>query len=157
MFDEFYYLEGDDNFKKKLFNKLKLLVLFLIILSIIGGLVRFEGIMHNDYLLLFYMLEIIDVVIIANSSYIFTSRKGILTKKEYHRTIESFGLYAILLDIFLILSFIGSIVYVINEGFHNDILWFIIYLLLKPTMFHLAYILKKSTSNLSFNKKENYE
>ena len=153
----FYYLEGDDNFKKKLFNKLKLLIFMLIAFSIIGGLVRFDGMLHNHFLLIFYMLEIIDILIMANSLYILTSRKGVLTEKEYHKTIDVFNVYVILLYIFLVLSFIGSIVYVIIEGFHNDVLWFIFYLLLKPIMFYLAYIFKKSTSNLSFDERENYE
>ena len=152
--EEYYYLKGDDDFKKKLFKKLKFLFLFLFIFSIIGGLVRFRGILYNRYLLFFYMLEIIVILLMANGLYILISHNGILTEKEYRKSIAVFKVYAILLFIFLTLSFIASIVYVFIYGFDNDLFWFIIYLLLKILMFYLTYLFKKIVDDLDFDTKE---
>ena len=152
--EEYYYLKGDDDFKKKLFKKLKFLFLFLFIFSIIGGLVRFRGILYNRYLLFFYMLEIIVILLLANGLYILISHNGVLTEKEYRKSIAVFKVYAILLFIFLTLSFIASIVYVFIYGFDNDLFWFIIYLLLKILMFYLTYLFKNSIDDLDFDTKE---
>lgn len=152
--EEYYYLKGDDDFKKKLFKKLKFLFLFLFIFSIIGGLVRFRGILYNRYLLFFYMLEIIVILFMANGLYILISHDGVLTEKEYRKSIAVFKVYAILLFIFLTLSFIASIVYVFIYGFDNDLFWFIIYLLLKILMFYLTYLFRNSIENLDFDTKE---
>ena len=152
--EEYHYLKGDDDFKKKLFKKLKFLFLFLFIFSIIGGLVRFRGILYNRYLLFFYMLEIIVILLLANGLYILISHNGVLTEKEYRKSIVVFKVYAILLFIFLTLSFIASIVYVFIYGFDNDLFWFIIYLLLKILMFYLTYLFKNSIDDLDFDTKE---
>ena len=152
--EEYHYLKGDDDFKKKLFKKLKFLFLFLFIFSIIGGLVRFRGILYNRYLLFFYMLEIIVILLLANGLYKLISHNGVLTEKEYRKSIAVFKVYAILLFIFLTLSFIASIVYVFIYGFDNDLFWFIIYLLLKILMFYLTYLFRNSIENLDFDTKE---
>lgn len=151
------HLEMDDDSRKKLFTKLKLIILCLLSLELLGGLLKFEGIMYNPFIIILYILEIISILIIANGLFTLTTYYKAMMDREIKKSINIFPAFTVILIILCIASFVGSIVFVLINGFNNDISYFAIYLLSKIAIGLLSYYFRYLTSDLEFKQDKSNE
>ncbi len=142
---------------KKLNTKLILIALCFLGLIIAGGLVRFHGMIYNGFVLIGYMLEVVDLLSLFNALFVFSNRKFKMTDRELKKSIVKMPKCLNTLYFLTGYSFIASIVYVIVCGFHNDVLPFITYLLIKITMFVLSMLFNNLIKDVYFEKDEKNE
>lgn len=147
-------LDMSDDDRKKLFRKLTLIIISMFLLALCGGLIRFDGVIHNTFIIIVYVLEILMMMALANGLFTLTTHYNSMIEKEMKKSVDAFPSYTVVLIVFCAISFIASIVYVIVNGFHKDILYFVVYLLIKIAIAVLSYYFRYLTLNLEFKDKE---
>lgn len=151
------HLIMDDDNRKKLFRKLVLIIVCMFALEVVDGLVRFEGIMHNTFIIILYVLELLVIFALANGLFTLTTHYKAMIDKEIKKSATVFPSYTIVLIVFCAISFIASIVFVISNGFNNDVYYFVIYLLSKIAIGLLSYYFRYLTLDLEFKQDKNNE
>ena len=146
-----YKLEKDKKDIDKLVKRLWLIILIMFGLEIVAGALPFKGMINTYYLIIPYGIELIMVLGLFWANFHFSNARYGLTTKQYKNSIERFEIDTIILTISSVFSFILSIVYIILNGFANDVLYFVLYLIIKVIVCLLSVYLYKSIKALNFN------
>ena len=138
---------------------IKVLVISIIFLSLIifNGFNRFYGMMVNRMLMFVYILQIVDLLSIYSGLYTLFFYNKYLTDRDINKSLNKFPTYTNLLMILNSISIILGIVYVIKEGFHNDIIEFIFFLIINILMIVLSFYFKKTIDNVYVEKNKEEE
>lgn len=148
---DIYRLEKDKKDIDKLIKKLWFIILIMFGLEIVAGAIPFKGMIGTYYLIIPYGIELIMVLGLLWANFYFSNARYELTSKQYKKSIERFKIDTIILMTLTVLSFILSIIYIIFNGFHNDVLFFSIYLIIKIVVCILSFYVYKSINALNFN------
>ena len=156
-FDHLYHLALDEKEKKYLF--IKVLVISIIFLSsiIFNGFNRFYGMMINRMLIFVYILQIVDLLSIYSGLYTLFFYNKYLTDRDINKSLNKFPTYTNLLMILNSISIVLGIAYVVREGFHNDIMEFIFFLIINILMIVLSFYFKKTIDNVYVEKNKEEE
>ncbi len=142
----------DEKEKKSLFIKVLVISIIFLSLIIFNGFNRFYGMMVNRMLMFAYILQIVDLLSIYSGLYTLFFYNKYLTDRDINKSLNKFPIYTNLLMILNSISIILGIVYVIKEGFHNDIIEFIFFLIINILMIVLSFYFKKTIDNVYVEK-----
>lgn len=156
-FDNLYHLALDGKEKKSLFIKVLVISIIFLSLIIFNGFNRFYGMMVNRMLMFVYILQIVDLLSIYSGLYTLFFYNKYLTDRDINKSLNKFPIYTNLLMILNSISIILGIVYVIKEGFHNDIIEFIFFLIINILMIVLSFYFKKTIDNVYVEKNKEEE
>ena len=156
-FDNLYHLALDEKEKKYLFIKVLVISIIFLSLIIFNGFNRFYGMMVNRMLMFVYILQIVDLLSIYSGLYTLFFYNKYLTDRDINKSLNKFPIYTNLLMILNSISIILGIVYVIKEGFHNDIIEFIFFLIINILMIVLSFYFKKTIDNVYVEKNKEEE
>lgn len=156
-FDYLYHLALDEKEKKYLFIKVLVISIIFLSLIIFNGFNRFYGMMVNRMLMFVYILQIVDLLSIYSGLYTLFFYNKYLTDRDINKSLNKFPTYTNLLMILNSISIILGIVYVIKEGFHNDIIEFIFFLIINILMIVLSFYFKKTIDNVYVEKNKEEE
>ena len=148
---DIYRVEKDKKDIDKLIKKLWFIILIMFGLEIVAGAIPFKGMIDTYYLIIPYGIELIMVLGLLWANFYFSNARYGLTTKQYKKSIERFQIDTIILMIFTVFSFIFSIIYIILNGFSNDVLYFSLYLIIKIIICLLSAYVYKSIKVLNFN------
>lgn len=143
--------------KKSLFIKVLVISIIFLSLIIFNGFNRFYGMMVNRMLMFVYILQIVDLLSIYSGLYTLFFYNKYLTDRDINKSLNKFPTYTNLLMILNSISIILGIVYVIKEGFHNDIIEFIFFLIINILMIVLSFYFKKTIDNVYVEKNREEE
>ena len=73
-----------------------------------------------------------------------------LKKKEYDRSVKRLISDTLLLCLIALISIIACVIYVLANGFDNDLIYFLLYLLTKAGIICLSCVIHKIASKLEF-------
>ncbi len=143
---------------KVLLIKLIVIVVLYVLLVIAGGLIRFYGMLHNQILIFLYILEFVATLSLLSAIFTLLVHHKSLTPRDVDKSINRFSLCANTILVLCTISFITSIIYCIKEGFHNDVLQFVLYLLDKVALILLTIYFKHITKDVYIedDKEESY-
>lgn len=156
-FNNLYHLALDKKEKKSLFIKVLVISIIFLSLIIFNGFNRFYGMMINRVLIFVYILQIVDLLSIYSGLYTLFFYNKYLTDRDINKSLNKFPTYTNLLMILNSISIILGIVYVIKEGFHNDIIEFIFFLIINILMIVLSFYFKKTIDNVYVEKNKEEE
>lgn len=156
-FDNLYHLALDEKEEKSLFIKVLVISIIFLSLIIFNGFNRFYGMMINRVLIFVYILQIVDLLSIYSGLYTLFFYNKYLTDRDINKSLNKFPTYTNLLMILNSISIILGIVYVIKEGFHNDIIEFIFFLIINILMIVLSFYFKKTIDNVYVEKNKEEE
>lgn len=156
-FDNLYHLALDEKEKKFLFIKVLVISIIFLSLIIFNGFNRFYGMMVNRMLMFVYILQIVDLLSIYSGLYTLFFYNKYLTDRDINKSLNKFPIYTNLLMILNSISINLGIVYVIKEGFHNDIIEFIFFLIINILMIVLSFYFKKTIDNVYVEKNKEEE
>lgn len=156
-FDNLYHLALDEKEKKSLFIKVLVISIIFLSLIIFNGFNRFYGMMINRVLIFVYILQIVDLLSIYSGLYTLFFYNKYLTDRDINKSLNKFPTYTNLLMTLNSVSIILGIVYVIKEGFHNDIREFIFFLIINILMIVLSFYFKKTIDNVYVEKNKEEE
>lgn len=145
-----YKLKNSPEEIKVLVRRYWLICLCLFGLEIGAGFLPFKGMIDTSYLILPYCLELISILMILwGCFYLSNSRNG-LSESQYRKSIIRIRINAPILMILASLSFALAIIYVSFHGFNDDLIYFILFEIIKIIIFILGLFLNKKTKNLDF-------
>ena len=156
-FDHLYHLALDEKEKKYLFIKVLVISIIFLSLIIFNGFNRFYGMMINRMLIFVYILQIVDLLSIYSGLYTLFFYNKYLTDRDINKSLNKFPTYTNLLMILNSISIILGIVYVVKEGFHNDVMEFIFFLIINILMIVLSFYFKKTINNVYVEKNKEEE
>ena len=156
-FDHLYHLALDEKEKKYLFIKVLVISIIFLSLIIFNGFNRFYGMMINRMLIFVYILQIVDLLSIYSGLYTLFFYNKYLTDRDINKSLNKFPTYTNLLMILNSISIILGIVYVVKEGFHNDVMEFIFFLIINILMIVLSFYFKKTIDNVYVEKNKEEE
>ena len=156
-FDHLYHLALDEKEKKYLFIKVLVISIIFLSLIIFNGFNRFYGMMINRMLIFVYILQIVDLLSIYSGLYTLFFYNKYLTDRDINKSLNKFPTYTSLLMILNSISIILGIVYVVKEGFHNDVMEFIFFLIINILMIVLSFYFKKTIDNVYVEKNKEEE
>ena len=136
-FDNLYHLALNKEEKKNLFIKILIISILFLLLVIFNGFNRFYGMIVNRMLMFFY--------------------NKYLTDRDINKSLNKFPTYTNLLITLNSISIILGIVYVVKEGFRNDVIEFILFLLINILMIILSFYFKKTVDNVYVEKNKEEE
>lgn len=145
-----YRLKLDDKDIKKMIRKNWLIILLIFLLEIICGLLPFKGMIDKNYLIIPYLIELIISLMMIWANFHFSNYRDGLTNSQYQKGIINLKIESFILLIIPIVSIVSSIIYVILNGFHLDLIYFLINLIIKILIIVLSYIINKTLKNLEF-------
>ena len=148
--EEKYSLQMSGKDFKKLIRKLWLLTLSLFVLALIGGLLPFKGMIKGTYVMVPYGLELVLSLLLLWACFHFSVLKMSLKKKEYDRSVKRLVSDTLILCGIALISVIASVIYVMINGFDNDFIYFVLYLLTKAGIICLSCVIHKTASGLEF-------
>ena len=156
-FDYLYHLTLDEKEKKSLFIKVLVISIIFLSLIIFNGFNRFYGMIFNRMLMFVYILQIVDLLSIYSGLYTLFFYNKYLTDRDINKSLNKFPTYTNLLMILNSISIILGIVYVVKEGFHNDVMEFIFFLIINILMIVLSFYFKKTIDNVYVEKNKEEE
>lgn len=156
-FDHLYHLTLDEKEKKSLFIKVLVISIIFLSLIIFNGFNRFYGMIFNRMLMFVYILQIVDLLSIYSGLYTLFFYNKYLTDRDINKSLNKFPTYTNLLMILNSISIILGIVYVVKEGFHNDVMEFIFFLIINILMIVLSFYFKKTIDNVYVEKNKEEE
>lgn len=132
-------------------KKLWLLIIVAALLWFACGLLPFKGLMYSFYCVLPFCGGLLALLMIFRAMFTFSNSRYALTEKDFHRSIENFTVYGVLMMIIAVAGIVCAIIYVVNNGFDGDMLFFIIYLLVCVVTILIMLKLKKIVDKLEFD------
>ena len=156
-FDHLYHLTLDEKEKKSLFIKVLVISIIFLSLIIFNGFNRFYGMIFNRMLMFVYILQIVDLLSIYSGLYTLFFYNKYLTDRDINKSLNKFPTYTNLLMILNSISIILGIVYVVKEGFHNDVMEFIFFLIINILMIVLSFYFKKTIDNVYVERNKEEE
>ena len=156
-FDHLYHLALNDTDKKALFIKILAISISFLLLVVFNGFNRFYGMIFNRMLMFVYILQIVDLCSIYSGVYTLFFYNKYLTDRDINKSLNKFPTYTNLLMILNSISIILGIVYVVKEGFHNDVMEFIFFLIINILMIVLSFYFKKTIDNVYVEKNKEEE
>ena len=108
--------------------------------------------MINRMLIFVYILQIVDLLSIYSGLYTLFFYNKYLTDRDINKSLNKFPTYTNLLMILNSISIVLGIAYVVREGFHNDIIEFIFFLIINILMIVLSFYFKKTIDNVYVEK-----
>ena len=148
--EENYRLEMSENDFRQLIRKLWLLILSLFVLVLIGGILPFKGMIKGAYVMIPYGIELVFILLLLWACFHFSVLKMSLKKKEYDRSVKRLISDTLLLCLIVLISIIACVIYVLANGFDNDLIYFLLYLLTKAGIICLSCVIHKIASKLEF-------
>ena len=104
-----------------------------------------------------YILQIVDLLSIYSGIYTLFFYNKYLTDRDINKSLNKFPTYTNLLITLNSISIILGIVYVVKEGFRNDVIEFILFLLINILMIILSFYFKKTVDNVYVEKNKEEE
>ena len=156
-FDNLYHLALNQVEKKNLFIKVLIISILFLLLVIFNGFNRFYGMIVNRMLMFVYILQIVDLLSIYSGIYTLFFYNKYLTDRDINKSLNKFPTYTNLLITLNSISIILGIVYVVKEGFRNDVIEFILFLLINILMIILSFYFKKTVDNVYVEKNKEEE
>ena len=156
--EHLYHLALNKKDLKIFYIKLILIIITYIICLLFCGFNRFYGMLYMRSLKFIYILEVVCFCSIFSSIFNLIFNNGFLTDRNIDRSINSFSKYSFFLILFNLISIILSIVYVLKEGFHNDVTSFLLYIFLNILTILVSLYFKHITKNVyvEVNAKKEY-
>ena len=146
-----YKLKNSPEEIKVLVRKYWLICLCLFGLEIGAGFLPFKGMIDTSYLILPYCLELICILMILWGCFYLSNGRNGLSESQYRKSIIRIRINAPILMILASLSFALAIIYVYFHGFNDDLIYFILFEIIKIIIFILGLFLNKKTKNLDFD------
>ena len=156
-YDNLYHLALNQEEKKKLFIKVLIISILFLLLVIFNGFNRFYGMIVNRMLMFVYILQIVDLLSIYSGIYTLFFYNKYLTDRDINKSLNKFPTYTNLLMILNSISIVLGIAYVVREGFHNDIIEFIFFLIINILMIVLSFYFKKTIDDVYVEKNKEEE
>lgn len=156
-FDNLYHLALNKEEKKNLFIKILIISILFLLLVIFNGFNRFYGMIVNRMLMFVYILQIVDLLSIYSGVYTLFFYNKYLTDRDINKSLNKFPTYTNLLITLNSISIILGIVYVVKEGFRNDVIEFNLFLLINILMIILSFYFKKTVDNVYVEKNKEEE
>ena len=135
---------------KVFIRKLWLKALALFGLELLGGILPFRGMMKAAYVIVPYCGELISVLALLWACFHFSAERSPLRKREYDRSARRLVSDTLILCVIAFISIAVSVVYAILNGFENDLLFFVLYVLGKVLVIRIAYSIHKMTAGSDF-------
>ena len=136
----------------KLYKKYWLINVLMIVICLVNGFVPFEGMIYKLYVVIPFCIELICLLMLLRSMVTFSDGKDTLTERQYKKSVENIGVYTIFMMIICVIAEVVGIIYVLNNGFNNDLLYYLIYCLIHLVLFGLAANLNHEVNKLEFEK-----
>ncbi|MDO4500728.1 MAG: hypothetical protein Q4B60_05565 [Erysipelotrichaceae bacterium] len=147
-----YVLKNNKSDAELIFKSLYLSVIIIAISEFIGGILPFEGMIKDRYIIIAYGLEWLFILFTFRGVATLSNNKYKLIEKKYTSTIISFPIYEIALFGLNILGIILSMLYVIKNGFVNDEIFFALYILVKVIIIMVTIEFKKLCNKLKYEE-----
>lgn len=138
----------------KLYKKYWLINILMIIICLLNGFVPFRGMMYKLYVVIPFCLELICLLMLLRAMVTFSDGKDLLTERQYKKSVENITVYTIFLMIVCVMAEVVGIIFVIQNGFENDLLYYIIYCLIHIVLFVLSANFHNSIDKLEFETKD---
>ncbi|MBR2577925.1 MAG: hypothetical protein IKE38_03240, partial [Erysipelotrichaceae bacterium] len=148
--EDTYTLDISENELKAFLRKLLIKVSGLFALVLLGGLLPFKGMMRAAYVIVPYCLELIFVLALLWAVFHLSLYRTSLKKREYDKSVKRLLTDTLILCLLSLVSAICSIIFVIINGFADDLFFFVLYVSVKGLMIYLSYSVRKMTDGLDF-------
>ena len=127
------------------------------VLELLGGVIPFAGMMESYYVVVPYCAELIMEMLLFWACFHFSTYRYAMAPSQYNKSVRRSLTVSVVYMLLGLISIICSIVYVIINGFHNDVLFFIIYLLGKMAIIAVNFFINKYVASLDFRVSKNGE
>lgn len=139
----------------RLYKKYWLINIIMIIVCLFNGFVPFKGMMYKLYVVIPFCIELVCLLMLLRSMVVFSDGKETLTERQYKKSVENINVYTIFIMIVCAIAEVVGVIYVVNNGFNNDLIYYITYCLINILLFLLSSNFYHNISKLQFEKKDN--